>query len=284
MIFLYYIQETDKPNFIFKLFNIIQLREDKIILPINENKITSRKAQKLARKTKRILDKTVSKAIVISEKIQKQQEYVNLLHSYSFEIIEGKWLFEVLSCKVLDYILQKKSMKKEDTPISILVNDLTDNMLSNLKKIAKEYKRVNIVTNHIEKFRKIEKQLLEEEGIMITVGNNKRKGLAKSKLILNVDFPSELVNQYNLYENTIIVNIRGKVKIEKKRFNGMSINHYDIAFEPREEFDYDKDTKYKKCEVYEAQINKRQPLKEIEKQMKKDHVKIVKLIAVSTIL
>lgn len=284
MIFLYCIQETDKPNFIFKIFNIIQLREDKIILPIGEEKISSRKAQKLAKKTKRILDKTISKRIVISEKLQQQKEYVNLLYTYCLEIIEGKWLFEAISCKVLDYVLEKKEIKKEEAQISILVNDLTENMLCNIRKIAKEYKRVNIVTNHIQKFRKIEKQILEQDGIMITVGNNKRKGLAKSKLILNVDFPSELINQYNIYENAIIINIRGNVKISKKRFNGISVNDYDIDFEQREEFDYDKNTKYKACEIYEAQMNKKQPFQEVMKQVEKDNVKIIQLVGINTVI
>ena len=284
MIFLYCIQEADKPNFIFKILNVIQLREDKIILPIGAEKISSRKAFKLARKTKKILDKTISKRIVISQNIQKQQEYVNLLHSYSLEIAEGKWLFEALSSKVLDYILGKKQMKKEETQISILVNDVTENMLANIRKIAKEYKRINIVTNHIQKFRKIEKQILEQDGIMITVGNNKRKGLAKSNLILNVDFPSELINQYNIYENAIIVNLRGNVKIEKKRFNGICINDYEIEFQDREEFDYDKNTKYKASEIYEAQMNKRQPFQEIMKQVEKDRVRIVQLVGMNTIV
>lgn len=284
MIFLYCIQESDKPNFIFKLFNRIQLREDKIILPIGEEKISSRKAQKLAKKTKRILDKAISKRIVISKKIQKQEEYVNLLHTYSLEIVEGKWLFEVLSCKMLDYILEKKEMKKEETQISILVNDVTENMLANIRKIAKEYKRVTIVTNHIQKFRKIEKQILEQDGIMITVGNNKRKGLAKSQLILNVDFPSELINQYNIYEKAIIINLRGNVKMNRKRFNGISINDYDIAFQEMEEFDYDKNTKYKACEIYEAQMNKKQPFYEIMKQVEKDRVKITQLVGMNSIV
>lgn len=279
---MYYIQEADKPNFIFKLFNIIQLKENKIMLPIDDNKISSRKARRLAQKTKRIIDKTISKRIIISEKIQKQEEYMNLLHTFSFEIVEGKWLFEVLSGKVLEFILQKKKMKKEEIPISILINDLTENMLGMLRNIAKEYKRVNIITNHIEKYKKIEEQILEKDGIMITVGNNKRKGLAKSQLILNVDFPSELMNEYNIYENAIIVNIRGNVKITKKRFNGISINDYDIAFDKWEEFDYDKSTKYKTCEVYEAEFNKKQPYQEIMKKIEKDKVEITKLMGVNT--
>ncbi len=281
---MYCIQEADKPNIIFKIFNRIRLREDKIILPITEEKITSQKAKKLAKKTKKILDQTMSKRIVLSQKIQEQEEYVNLLHTYCFEIIEGKWLFELLSCKVLDYVIEKKEMKKQETGISILVNNLTENMLSNIRKMAKEYKRVNIVTNHIEKFRKIEKQILEQDGIMITVGNNKRKGISQSKLILNVDFPTELINQYHIFEKAIIINIRGNVKITKKRFDGISINDYNITFEQREEFDYDKNMKYKSCEIYEAQMNKRQPFQEIMKQVEQDKVKITKLVGMNTIL
>ena len=278
VIFLYYIQETDKPKMLDKLFNIIQLEGDKLILPIGkEEKIGSKKAEKLASKTKKILDKAISKKIIISQKIQEQEEYINLLHSYDFDIIQGRWLFEVLSCQVLEYLLEKKNRKKEETKITILVNELSENMLANLKILVKEYKRVNIVTNHIEKFRKIEKQILEQEGIMITVGNNKKKGLSRSDLILNVDFPAELINQYNIYENANIINLRGNVKIGKKRFNGVNINDYEITFENTDGFDYDKETKYKKHEIYEGRINKKQPYQEIIKQLKKDKVKITQL-------
>lgn len=279
---MYYIQEADKPNFIFRLLNIIQLREDKIILPTDERKITGKKAEKLAQKTKKILDKAISKRIVISERIEKQEEYVNLLHTYDLDIIKGKWLFEILSCQILDYIIEKKEIKKVETSIAILVNDLTENMLCNIRQIAKEYKRVNIITNHMAKFRKIEKQILEQDGIMITVGNNKKKGLSKAKIILNVDFPSELINQYNIYENAIIVNIRGNVKINKKRFNGITINDYEISFDKGEEFDYDKETKYKQSKIYEAQINKKQPFQEIMKEIEKDKVKVIQLIGINT--
>ena len=173
-------------------------------------------------------------------------------------------------------------MKKEETKITILVNDLSENMLVNLRQIAKQYKMVNIITNHREKFKKIEKQILEEDGIMITVGNNKRKGLSQSELILNVDFPTELLNSYTIYEDAMIVNLRGNVKIEKKRFNGMMIQDYEIVVENEKEFDYDKKTKYRACEIYESQLNKRQPFQEIMKQINKDKVKVTQLIGMKT--
>ncbi len=102
--------------------------------------------------------------------------------------------------------------------------------MHNIRKIAKEYKRVNIITNHISKFKNIEKQILENEGIMITVVNNKRKSLVKAKIILNVDFPTELINKYNIYEEAIIINLQGNVKINSKRFNGININDYEITY------------------------------------------------------
>jgi len=275
---MYYIQETDKPNLIFNILNIVQLCDDKIILPITgEEKIGLKKAQKLAQRTKKVLNRTISKKIVISNQIKKQEDYMNFLYTYEFEIVKGKWLFEILICKILDNILEKQGLNKKEIQISILVNDLSENMLLNIKKITKEYKRVNIITNHVEKLKKIEKKILEEDGIMITVGNNKKKGLSKSKLILNVDFPTELINLYNIFEEAIIVNLIENVKINKKRFNGITINDYDISFKDYEEFDYDKNNKYKSCEIYEAKINKKQPFQDVMKQIEKDKVEVIKL-------
>ena len=64
---MYYIQETDKPNPIFKLLNIIRLKGDKIILPITEEQITVKKAKALARKTTKILRKTNCNKLIISK-------------------------------------------------------------------------------------------------------------------------------------------------------------------------------------------------------------------------
>ena len=130
----------------------------------------------------------------------------------------------------------------------------------------------------MEKFKKLEEQILKEDGIMITVGNNKKKGIAKSEMILNVDFTSQMLEKYNIYEEAIIINIKKNVVITKKRFNGICINDYDITYKNFDDYDYDKQTKYKNCIMYEAQINKKQPFLEIMKKIKKDKVQIEKLI------
>ena len=281
---MYYIQEIDKPNFLFSFFNIVKLEDDKIILPIaNNEKITLKKAQKLAKNTNKILKKAHGNQVVVSKLIKNQEEYLNYLNSYNIRIVQGKWLFELLANDVLEYIVDKKRLKKEQIKVSILVNDMSDIMLENIKQIIRQYKRVNIVTNHLERFKKLEEQVLEE-GIMITVSNNKKKSLAKSEIILNVDFPTKLINKYNLYEQAIIVNIKSDVEINKKRFNGININDYEIQFKDFEDFDYDKDNLYDKKDLYEVMSYKKQPYIYIRRKVISDKVKIIKLVGNRSVL
>ena len=61
------------------------------------------------------MDKTKSKKIVLSKILKENEEYKNILYTYGFDIVDGKWLFEVISCEVLDYIVNLKNIKKEDT-------------------------------------------------------------------------------------------------------------------------------------------------------------------------
>ena len=46
-----------------------------------------------------------------------------------------------------------------------------------IKILSKQYKKLTIVTNHIEKLRKIEKEIKEKEGILIILSNNKNKAI-----------------------------------------------------------------------------------------------------------
>ena len=274
---MYYIQETDKPKLLFKLFNIIKVKEDKIILPIKDEKISIKKAEKLVNKTKNILDKTNCNKVVLSKVIKKQEDYKNYLYSSDINIVKAEQLTEILLLDILNYIKNKKALKPEELSLTIFVNDISMNMLENLKIIVKEYKRINIITNHIQKFKKLEEDFFEEQGIIITVGNNKRKSALKSNIIVNVDFPNELINQYNINDEAIIINLRGNIKINKKRFTGININDYEIDFDNFEEFDYEKEMLFDKRDIYEAEFIKNQPFKYSRNDIAKYKVKVTRL-------
>ena len=275
---MYYIQETDKLNKIEKWFHIVKLENDHIILPIVKTSLDDKTAYKLAMKTKKILDKVNSKKLVLSKRIKQQENYVNYLYSYGYEIVDGKWLFQLLIFNVLEYMIEKLKITKDNIRIGILVNDVSDLAIYVIKELVTKYKNVKIVTNHIHKFQNIEEKMIEEYGIFISVGNNKRKVLSKTNMILNLDFPTELINKYQIHNEATIINFRGNVKIKDKRFAGLNINDYEIHWKEREnEIFYTKD-------MYEAIQHKNQPVQELLKKIKRDNIQIKELIAVNTVI
>ena len=281
---MFYIQKNDKPNIIEKTFNIVKMQENKLFLPIKA-KNSEKQIEKLARKTqKNILKCSNSKKIVISKNLQEELTYINYLNSYGLDISDGRWLYEILATDIIKYIIEKKKIKKEETTISILINDLTEIELENIKILAENYKNLNIVTNHIEKFKKLEDKFMEN-GIMITISNNKKKSLMKSKIILNIDFPNELINKYMIKEDAIIINVPRKVKINRKRFNGLIVNNYEIDFRDdiKSEENLLGDEFYLR-DVYESRLYKKQTFNDIRKALKRDGVKVKRVYLSNSVL
>ena len=276
---MYYIQETDKPNKIAEWLYIVKLENDTIILPITETSLEEKTAYKLAIKTKTILDKTNSKKLVLSKQVKQQEDYVNYLYSYHYEIVDGNWLFQMLLFDVLEYVIKKLKIKEEEIKIGILVNDLSDLAIYAIKKLITKYKNVKIVTNHIDRFKNIEEKIAEEQGIFINVGNNKRKILSKTNIILNLDFPTELINRYTINSTATIINFKRNVKIKNKRFNGLNINDYEIDWKTNPHLE-----RFEAKDVYEAMQYKNRPIEENLKKIKRDNVTIQYLKGVKTII
>ena len=154
---MYYIKEIDKPNILLEKLNIVRLKNDEIILPINiesNNKKTVNNLEKLAYKTNKILAKTNSKKLVLSKNIKKQKQYVNCLYKYNYDIVDGVWLFKLLLPDVLEYIIKKKELNRANIQISVLTNNISELEIINIKNLVKNYKKVNIITFHIEKLKK----------------------------------------------------------------------------------------------------------------------------------
>lgn len=269
-----YIEKNDKPNIIEKMLNLIKVQDSTIILPINE-KTKEKQIEKIAKKTIKVIGKiSNSKKIVLSKKMKKEEKYINYLNEYGIEIADGRWLFEILLTDIVNYIVEKQEIERVN--ISVLINDLTDKEFENIKLLAQKYTTINIVTNHIEKFRKLEQQL-QEKGIIATITNNKKKSLMKSQIIINIDFPKELINKYRINESATIVNVKSPIKITQKRFNGVTVNDYEIEYRNdicNEKFFVDK---YNLKDLYEAEMYKRDSFTNLRKKIKNDKVLINKL-------
>lgn len=113
MIFLYFIQEYDKLGSLKRFFKIVKLENEKLLVPMEEG--DSDKIQELlAKKTKLMLDKTNCNKIILSKFLKEQKKYLNSLYSYGFDIVDEKWLKEVMICEILENILEKNNWNKKE--------------------------------------------------------------------------------------------------------------------------------------------------------------------------
>lgn len=214
-----YIEEMDKP-----IMAISKIRIEKDNCRIYSNLDKQKNIKKVINKL--IKNEVIN--VVLSAELSKNKNFINALNANNINIFNGRWLEKYLSIKILDYIVMQKNIKKEETEIAVTVNQITDSSIEIIKILSKQYKRVTVVTNYIEKLRKIEKEIYDKEGILIIISNNQKKSLLKPQIILNIDFCKELLNKYKINENAIIINLEGDMKIEQKRFNGINVNDYEI--------------------------------------------------------
>ena len=221
---VFLIKELDKS----KLFGQIMIKEDKILIKKKVNKMNLPKKIKLIKKINKVLKVNNSNKVIISKELKKEEEFINLLYSNGIDIIQGKYLFKAIIEEFLENICIKNNLKKQDVSIGITVNDVNEWVVNLIEKLSTKFKMINVVTKKANYFKNIQKRLYDENGIIITITNNKKKALSKADIVLNIDFPEEIINKYNIKDDGIIINLEEKVKIKKKRFNGKIINDYEI--------------------------------------------------------
>ena len=216
---IYYIKEGQS-----SIFSKVNIKGNECeISKINKN---NKKAERIVKKLKK---KNINK-IVISKKLKENQQMIKQFNNYDITIFDGKWLMKYLLGEIIEYIGQIQKLQPIDE-IAILSNDLSDEVKNNIINFSNKYKKIRIVTNHIEKFKKLEQEIYDKYGVSIIITNNKRKALAKSILIINFDFVQETINQFNINENAIIINLEEKIKINKKRYNGLIITDYGVELD-----------------------------------------------------
>ena len=276
---VYYIKQDEK------------LRFRKLKIDDNICKISIKSHNNMATKIVKKIKKNNIEQVVLSKKIKKNKDIIKELNNYNITILDGKWLMQYMIKEIIFYLEEHKKINDSDE-IAILANNSNNEIKRVINELLERYKKVRVVTNNLEIFKKMENELLDYYGIPVIVSNNKRKALNKSSLIINFDFNQENINEYNINEKAIIINLNEEIKIKKKRFNGFVICDYEISLENESSIDILKEqTEFELKDILEekiynnvGKINKYNRYDEVRNIIKKYNIDIRKLIGKNGIL
>lgn len=263
-----------------KIFNIVEFSEDNgkttITLPLfKSNKIRNKKIIKIAKRiNKKLYDNNIEN-VVLSNYLEENKILKQKLYCQNINILDGRYLFYLLIPEIIEYILKRQKVKLQNGEVTLLINDFTQNNAKIITYIAQNVKRVNIVTNHSNKFKKIEDYLYNELGVILNITNNKSKSLSNANLIINIDFPEEIINKYEINSNAIIVNIFNEIKIRAKKFNGININYYKACIPKEYQIDG-----FQNNLVYESSIYK-YSYENARKDIIANKIRIKKLVGIN---
>ena len=261
----YYLEKMDKPKFSIRKYKI---EEDNFVVYADLNK------EKNVSKIIKVMIKNDIEYVVLSKTLTENKNFINALNANNIKIFNGRWLEKYLTFEILEYVINQKEIKKEETEIAITTNEITDLTIETIKILSKQYKKLIVVTNHIEKLRRVEKELYDNDGILIVVANNTKKSLLKPKIILNLDFNMQVLNKYRINENAIIINVEGDMKIRSKRFSGININNYEIVVGREENIWRENMSVFEHKDLLEATLYIRDTFNNIRRKIMKNKVSI----------
>lgn len=147
-------------------------------------------------------------------KVFHYKTHQNYIEDVIKENENSKAIYCTFIIEILNNIIKIKNEQAEEQSIYFLTNNEVDAKL--LKNFKKQYKMIYIVTENIEKLKKLEDRA-EENLEMLAVLNNKRKSLARAKYIINFDFNRENINQYNINRTAVLLNLYKRRNKYKKR-------------------------------------------------------------------
>ena len=260
--------------------------ENKVILTIpllKTKKITNKQYSRMAKK---IVKKESLRDIVLTKDLFYQEAFIWQLKKDSVHIFDGKWLEQYLIPDCLFFICKKQKQKKKKKEISILVNELSDIVKQIIINLAQKVRLLNIITNQINSYQKIEDFLYQNYGIMVRVTNNK-KALSKSDIIINMDYSEEKLNYFSLPKKGIILNLGRNIRIKSKKFEGINIRNYKMIFQNQEMQEFKQlhlEEEFERKILYESILYRKDSYKNIREKIQKDKVQITELIGLNGII
>lgn len=268
----FYIEKLDKHR-----FNLYKMKIEKDNFKIYANLEKERNIIKVIKK----LIKNGTTNVVLSKELCENRDLINAINSSGIDIFDGRWLEKYLVFEILDYVIKQIGLKKEEIEFAITTNEITDISIEIIRTLATQYRRLTVVTNHIEKLKKIEKEIYEKHGVLIVISNNQKKSLLRPRIILNLDFNKEVLNRYKINEKAIIINLEGNMKIESKRFNGININDYEIEVGKEEIVWRENAKKFKNKDLLEAIMYMKGSFNNIRNKISKNKISIKEVFGVN---
>ena len=203
--------------------------------------------------------------IVLSNSLKNINGVKECINKENIKILDGTFLKENLLLEIVIYVANSMNISAKDVDVTILANDNKFDYMKNIINIAENIKNIKIVTNNVERFKNVEQKIQELLGILI---------------IINLDFPEELINKYVINPEAIIVNIGQNVKIKSKKFKGINANNIKISMKTNYNTEFEQNkifNDFEETELYEASIKNRS-FEEIKKKFQKDNVNVTSLI------
>ncbi len=247
---------------------LVEKFEDKVLITLPNLK------NKTLNKLSKYIKENCIFMVCMSDNLLKSDIFMEYIKGQNVKIFDGRWLFKILTINEVRYIVENKKEKIEYQEVSILSNEISDIIVFMIRNLADKVKIINVLTNDSYKFRKIEKELYEKNGIIINMNNNYKKSLIKSDIILNYDFSEEELNKYNLPRKACILNFKEHININTKSFEGINASFYEIEM-PKKYLKYLLFFKrFDIATLYESFIYKNTNPVNIIKELKEDELKI----------
>lgn len=211
-----------------KFFSRVSIEkiENGIIILVPQNFTNNKKIMKSVND---ILESNEIQNIVCEQNLEELLSIRN-----KTKVLCGKILMKKMIIEIYKYIYLIKGKNTELNDVYIFVNNYTEENINIIQEFAYISKNVNIITENLTKFKKLEKYF-ENQDIIITISNNKRKSARMAKNIINIDFTGEELCKYIINSNSIIINLQNEAVKFPKSFNGILINNFDVSVDIDEE-------------------------------------------------
>ena len=265
-----YIKKEKLNKNIFRKIDIRKYNENYIFTVDNIEK------PKIQRKLTKYIKKLNIHTLVFSKELDEEYKEKNLFKDVG--VLNGKQLMDFMKFEIVKYIINKQSKDTKEENIYIIFKKDSKLDLNFLEEFIENFKMTNVVTNDIERLKNIQEDLLENEGVLISISNNKRKALKRAKYILNINLNKDELCKYNINKNAVIINVQEFVKYDNTNFDGININYFEIKCSDElqetleqigEEFDLVK--------LYESMLI-RNNIQKIKEKIKKDGICVTGLI------